>query len=50
MYFSSLAKKIYLSYTDLVEPFGADECWLDVTGSQLIFGNGEVMQTRYANG
>ncbi len=25
--------KIYLSYTDLVEPLGLDECWLDVTPS-----------------
>ena len=26
-------------YTDLVEPFGMDECWLDVTGSTKIFGS-----------
>lgn len=25
--------KIYLDYTDLVEPLGLDECWLDVTPS-----------------
>lgn len=25
--------QIYLSYTDLVEPLGLDECWLDVTAS-----------------
>lgn len=31
---------IYCDYTDLVEPFGIDECWLDVTGSTLLFGNG----------
>lgn len=42
-YFSGLAKEIYLSYTDLVEPFGADECWLDVTGSRALFGDGETI-------
>lgn len=30
--FSRLARKIYLDYTDQVEPFGLDEAWLDVTG------------------
>ena len=39
--YSLAAKKIYMEYTDLVEPFGLDECWLDVTGSQLLFGTGE---------
>ena len=31
--FSKLAHQIYYRYTDLVEPFGMDECWLDVTRS-----------------
>lgn len=39
--FSQMARKIYLSYTDLVEPFGIDECWLDVTGSAKMCGCGE---------
>ena len=39
--FSSLVRKIYEEYTDLVEPFGIDECWLDVTGSLMLFGSGE---------
>lgn len=30
--YSHLARKIYYDYTDRVEPFGADEAWLDVTG------------------
>ena len=30
--FSKMLHKIYQRYTDLVEPFGLDECWLDVTG------------------
>ena len=29
--FSKLLHKIYERYTDYVEPFGLDECWLDVT-------------------
>ncbi|TQI68554.1 DNA polymerase IV [Clostridium sp. KNHs216] len=35
MRFSKLAQKIYLDYTDQVESFGLDECWLDVTGSGI---------------
>ena len=31
--FSKLLFKIYQRYTDLIEPFGMDECWLDVTDS-----------------
>lgn len=31
--YSKLAHQIYYRYTDLVEPFGMDECWLDVTRS-----------------
>lgn len=41
--FSKLAHKIYYSYTNQVEPFGLDECWLDVTGSKKLFGNGETI-------
>lgn len=37
--YSKLAHEIYWRYTDQVEPFGMDECWLDVTGSSM-FGNG----------
>lgn len=37
--YSKLAHDIYYRYTDLVEPFGMDECWLDVTGSN-VFGSG----------
>lgn len=41
LYFSSEARRIYSSYTDLIEAFGIDECWLDVTESCKLFGNGE---------
>ncbi len=39
--YSKKAMAIYARYTDLIEPFGIDECWLDVTGSTLLFGGGE---------
>lgn len=38
--YSRLAKEIYMQYTDMVESFGLDECWLDVTGSTRLFGSG----------
>ena len=38
--FSKKVREIYLKYTNQVEPFGIDECWLDVTHSQNLFGNG----------
>ncbi len=41
MKYSAMARKIYEQYTDLIEPFGIDECWLDVTASRLLFGGGE---------
>ncbi len=33
--------RIYLDYTDLVEPFSIDESWLDVSGSANLFGSGK---------
>jgi DNA polymerase-4 len=36
--YSKKAGEIYRRYTDLVEPFGIDECWLDVTGTLHLFG------------
>ena len=32
--YSELARNIYTRYTDLIEPFGMDEAWCDVTGCQ----------------
>lgn len=34
---SRKVKQIYMRYTDLIESYGIDECWLDVTKSTLIF-------------
>jgi DNA polymerase-4 len=39
--YSKMAKEIYCEYTDQVESFGLDECWLDITGSIKKFGSGE---------
>ena len=33
-YYSGKAHEIYCQYTDRVEPFGLDECWLDLTGTR----------------
>ena len=37
VYYSNKIFDIYCQYTDRVEPFGIDECWLDVTGSMRLF-------------
>ena len=42
--YESLSKKvqqIYLRYSDLVEPFGIDECWVDITNPLVDFKKGE---------
>lgn len=36
--YSRRVNTIYGQYTDLVEPFGIDESWLDITGSLHLFG------------
>ena len=36
--YSRKVNAIYDEYTDLVEPFGIDESWMDVTGSLHLFG------------
>lgn len=38
--YSKIVNKIYEEFTDLVEPFGIDESWLDVTDSDKLFGDG----------
>lgn len=39
--YSRLAHSIYAEYTDLIEPYGMDEVWMDITGSTKLFGDGE---------
>ena len=43
MQYSSQVFNIYTRYTSRVEPFGPDECWLDCTGSQKLFGDGKTI-------
>ncbi len=47
--YTKLSKEIqelYRTFTDQVEPFGIDECWLDVTGSRHLFGSGQDIADR----
>jgi DNA polymerase-4 len=39
--FSRLAREIYADYSDKIEPYGIDEVWIDVTGTEQIFGTGQ---------
>lgn len=46
---SQAARSIYGDFTDIVEPFGIDECWLDVGASTRLFGDGEYMAKTIAS-
>lgn len=48
-HFSRLARGIYEQYSDMVEPFGPDEAWIDVTGSRVLFGDGERIANEIRN-
>lgn len=41
--YSKLARSVYSRYTDQVEPYGMDECWLDISGTDRIFGSAETV-------
>ena len=41
--YSRKVNALYERYTDLIEPFGIDESWLDVTGSRHLFGDGKAI-------
>lgn len=43
MKYSQIAREIYSEYTDQVESYGLDECWLDITGSTHLFGDGKAI-------
>ena len=34
--YSKLTRAIYQRYSDLVEPFGMDECWIDISGCRYL--------------
>lgn len=44
--YSHLVRSIYAQYTDKVESFGLDECWLDVTASRRLYGSGPDIADR----
>ena len=44
--YSKKVQAIYYRFTSQVESFGIDECWLDVTHSQKLFGNGMQIAER----
>lgn len=44
-----LAKEIYKEYTNQVETLGLDECWLDVTGSIKLYGDGKTIAQKVQN-
>lgn len=44
--YSRLARSIYYQYTDLVEPFGLDEAWLDITQSAHLQGGDALLVAR----
>lgn len=47
--FSRMAHEIYGEYTDLQEPYGIDESWLDVTASASIKGDGYTIAEEISN-
>lgn len=48
--FSKLAREIYADYSDKIEAFGIDENWIDISGTEKMFGTGpeiaDVIRTR----
>lgn len=46
---SQAASQIYEEYTDRVESFGLDECWLDVSESTSLFGGGKEIADQIRN-
>ena len=47
--YSKMAHELYYDYTDQIEPYGMDECWLDVSGSEGLFGSGREIADMLRN-
>ena len=41
--YSRIVRKIYLNYTDRIEPFGIDEAWLDISESVKSFEEAQIV-------
>ena len=44
--YSKLARSVYGRFTDQVEPYGMDECWLDISGTEGIYGTPEAVANK----
>ncbi len=44
--YSEMARNIYYQYTDRVEPFGLDECWVELTGALHLHGGSALLVAR----
>jgi DNA polymerase-4 len=45
--FSRLARAIYADYTNQIEPFGIDEAWLDVSGTEKLLALVQRLQIKF---
>jgi len=44
--YSAMARGIYYQYSDQVEPFGLDECWVELTNTVQLHGGSPLMVAR----
>lgn len=49
VFYSKKLREMYSEYTDLVEPFGLDECWLDLTGIVCDYAQAEELALEIRN-
>lgn len=47
--YSGYTREIFLRYSDMVEPFGLDEAWIDCTGSLQIHGDGPTIAKKISD-
>lgn len=46
---SKQVRSIYDKYSDLIEPFGIDECFVDITGMDWMYGSGQDFAEKLRN-